>query len=243
MVARYPDELRARLTADDMRADLRGGRIASLIGAEGGHRIDSVARRAADLYALGVRYMTLTHNDNVPGPTPRPTSPAHGGLTDVRPRGRARDEPARHAGRPLARRGRHDARRAATSTEAPVIFSHSVAPRGLPTIRATSRTTCSPGWPATAAVIMVAFVPYFVNQESAAWSETDRSTPAPRTTVDDVVAHVEHAREVAGVDHIGIGSDYDGVALFPRRWVTSPVTRCCWTVSPSAAGRAPTSPS
>ena len=213
LIARYPDELSYAWSGDDVRRAWRAGRIASLLGAEGGHSINGSLAVLRDFARLGVRYMTLTHNDNTPWADSATDDPAHGGLTDF---GREVVAEMNRLGMlvdisHVAATTMHHALDVSTS---PVIFSHSSCravtdhPRNAPD-DVLERLAGNGG------VIMVAYVPHFVNQESAVWSETDRSTPAPRTTVDDVVAHVEHAREVAGVDHIGLGSDYDGVALFP----------------------------
>ena len=112
LVARHPDDLALATTADEVEKARGEGRIASLLGAEGGHCIDDSLGALRAFYRLGVRYLTLTHNRNTPGPTAPTDEPVHGGLTDVRPRGRPGDEPARHARRPVARRAGHHARRA-----------------------------------------------------------------------------------------------------------------------------------
>ena len=112
LLDRYPADLRRALTADDMEAARAEGRIASLMGAEGGHSINNSLGTLRALHTLGVRYMTLTHNDNIAWADSATDEPGVGGLSAVRPRGRTGDEPHRHARRPLAR-GRHDdARRA-----------------------------------------------------------------------------------------------------------------------------------
>jgi membrane dipeptidase len=214
LIARYPDDLAYAWSGDDVREAWRSGRIASLLGAEGGHSIDSSLAVLRDFARLGVRYMTLTHSDNTPWADSATDEPEHDGLTDF---GR---EVVREMNRVgmlvdlshVAATTMHDA---LDATAAPVIFSHSSCravtdhPRNVP-------DDVLERLPGNGGVLMVAYVPYFVNQALADWSDGDRSTPAPQSTVDDVVAHVEHAREVAGVDHIGIGSDYDGVAIFPE---------------------------
>ena len=214
MIARYPDDLAYAWSADDVRRAWEQGRIASLLGAEGGHSIDGSLAVLRDLARLGVRYMTLTHNDNTPWADSATDEPQHGGLTTF---GREVVTEMNRLGMlvdlsHVAATTMHDA---LDITDAPVIFSHSSCravtdhPRNVP-------DDVLRRLPANGGVIMVAYVPYFVNQASADWSMGDRTTPAPPTTVDDVVAHVEHAREVAGIDHIGVGSDYDGVDRFPE---------------------------
>jgi membrane dipeptidase len=214
MIARYPEALSYAWSGDDVRRAWREGRIASLLGAEGGHSIDGSLAVLRDFARLGVRYMTLTHNDNTPWADSATDEPVHGGLTDF---GREVVAEMNRLGMlvDLSHVAATTMRDALDVSSAPVIFSHSSCraitdhPRNAPD-DVLERLSGNGG------VIMIAYVPYFVNQESADWSEGDRTTPAPRATVDDVVAHVEHAREVAGIDHIGVGSDYDGVAVFPQ---------------------------
>lgn len=213
LIARYPESLSYAWSGDDVRRAWRAGRIASLLGAEGGHSIDGSLAVLRDFARLGVRYMTLTHNDNTPWADSATDDPVHGGLTDF---GREVVAEMNRLGMlvDLSHVAATTMRDALDVSTSPVIFSHSSCravtdhPRNVPD-DVLERLAGNGG------VIMVAYVPYFVNQDSADWSLGDRSGPAPRTTVDDVVAHVEHAREVAGVDHIGLGSDYDGVAAFP----------------------------
>jgi membrane dipeptidase len=215
LIDRYPDDFAYAWTGDDVRRAWRSGRVASLLGAEGGHSIDNSLAVLRDFARLGVRYMTLTHNDNTPWADSATAEPEHGGLTDF---GREVVAEMNRVGMlvdlsHVAATTMHDALDVSTS---PVIFSHSSCravtdhPRNVPDDVLTRL-------PDNGGVLMVAYVPYFVNQASAQWSQGDRSEPEPGTTVDDVVAHIEHARDVAGVDHIGIGSDYDGVGVFPDR--------------------------
>ena len=238
MVERYPDDLALVTSADGLDAALAdGGRIGSLLGAEGGHCIDNSLGTLRDLYRLGVRYLTLTHNENTDWADSATDEPGARRADRVRPRGGRRDEPAGHAGRPLPRRRHHHARRARRQRPAPVIFSHSSAPGRLrpPAQRARRRAGPAAG---NGGICMVTFVPYFVSPAAGAWalevkaaatrpgwtpgtwtrwtpSTTRGPTAAPRATLDDVVAHLEHAREVAGIDHLGLGGDYDGVAGAP----------------------------
>ena len=106
LIARYPADLRRALTADDMEAARTEGRIASLMGAEGGHSIDNSLATLRALHTLGVRYMTLTHNDNIAWADSATDEPRRRRALALRPRGRPGDEPGRHARRPLARLGR-----------------------------------------------------------------------------------------------------------------------------------------
>lgn len=238
LVARYPDDLQLALTADDVESAWASGRIASLLGAEGGHSIDCSLGALRMLYGLGVRYMTLTHNDNVPWADSATDTPSsHGGLSDF---GR---EVVREMNRlgmlvDLSHVSAGTMRAALDVTEAPVVFSHSSAravcdvPRNVPD-DVLARLADNGG------LCMVTFVPTFVSAAAAQWraDASEAATaegirvqdlasfgpfvdrwevdhPMPKSTLEDVVAHVEHVREVAGVDHVGLGGDYDGSSGF-----------------------------
>lgn len=218
MVEKYPDTLQLALTAADVEDAWSGGRIASLMGAEGGHCIDGSLAVLRMLHALGVRYMTLTHNDNVPWADSGTDTEVLGGLS---PFG---EDVVREMNRlgmlvDLSHTSAGTMRHALRVTSAPVIFSHSSAravcdvPRNVPddVLRTLS---------ANGGVCMVTFVPQFVSQAFARWRAQDAGWraehPQPRTTLYDVVAHVEHVREVAGIDHVGLGGDYDGTPALPQ---------------------------
>ena len=150
MIGRYVDQLALATTADEVEAAWSSGRIACLMGAEGGHQIAESLAVLRLYHRLGVRYLTLTHNDNVPWADsatdePRARRPERRGS-----RGRRRDEPDRDDGRPVPREPRRDARRARRH---PMRRWCSPTPPRTPcaTTRATCPTTCSRGWPATAA--------------------------------------------------------------------------------------------
>ena len=225
MVARYPEDLVLVTDADGLdRALAGGGRIASLLGAEGGHSINNSLGTLRMLYALGVRYLTLTHNENTDWADSATDAPVHGGLTDF---GREVVAEMNRLGMlvdlsHVAPATMHDALDAST---APVIFSHSSAravcdhPRNVPD-DVLARLAGNGG------VCMVTFVPFFVSPAAAAWAAEVKAaaveagidprdltafyafqdaypTPAPTATLDDVVRHLEHAREVAGIEHLG----------------------------------------
>jgi len=214
MIARYPETFEYARSGDDVRTAWKAGRIASLLGAEGGHCIDGSLGVLRQLARLGVRYLTLTHNENTPWADSATDEPEHGGLTNF-----GRDVVREMNSLDMlvdlshvAATTMHDALDVSTS---PVIFSHSACravndnPRNVP-------DDVLERLPANGGVLMIAFVPSFLNVEFEAWWESDRSGPQPRVTVEDVVSHVEHARDVVGVEHIGLGSDYDGFATFPE---------------------------
>ncbi|MEU4652822.1 dipeptidase [Streptomyces sp. NPDC023723] len=239
LIDRHPGELRAALTAADLAAARAEGRIASLMGAEGGHSIENSLGALRGLYALGVRYLTLTHNDNVAWADSATDAPGVGGLSAF----------GREVVREMNREGMlvdlsHVAattmRDALDTSTAPVIFSHSSAravcdhPRNIP-------DDVLERLPANGGVAMVTFVPKFVLQAAVDWTaEADanmrahgfhpldsgpdamkvhrvfeQSRPRPVATVGTVADHLDHMREVAGVDHLGIGGDYDGTPFTP----------------------------
>lgn len=237
LAARYPSQLRIVSTAAEARAAFADGRIASMLGAEGGHSINESLGVLRALYRLGVRYMTLTHNDNTPWADSATDEPAAGGLTSF---GRAVVREMNRIGMlvDLSHVAATTMRDALDCAEAPVIFSHSSCravadnPRNVPD-DVLRRLKDNGG------VCMVTFVPPFVSQEVVEWDHQLRAAmtaagvkhadleqrnsfvatwdgPAkPKADLADVVAHVEHAREVAGIDHIGLGGDYDGVTDLP----------------------------
>ena len=239
LVARYPQALELALTADDVERITAAGKLASLIGAEGGHSIACSLAALRTLYQLGVRYMTLTHNLNTPWADSATDTPAAGGLTAF----------GREVVREMQRLGMlvdlshvaattmHDALDVAAG---PVIFSHSSSravcdhPRNAPD-DVLARLADNGG------LCMITFVPAFVSQACRDWAleftaeierqglaphdfaterrlkgEWEVSHPRPKATLQDVVAHAVHMREVAGIDHLGIGGDYDGVDRLPE---------------------------
>jgi len=239
LVTRYPDTFELALTADDVDRIRATGRIASLMGMEGGHCIDESLGVLRMMYALGVRYLTLTHNDNVPWADSATDEPVLEGLS---PFG---EDVVREMNRlgmlvDLSHVSADVMRHALRTTSAPVVFSHSSAraicdvPRNVPDDVLSSL-------PANGGVCMVTFVPDFVSPACADWvaqcrdllasrggnprsfadmvpvlQERAQTQPPPAATIDDVVAHVEHVRAVAGVDHVGIGGDYDGSVFMPE---------------------------
>ncbi len=238
LIARYPAALELALTAADVARIIAAGKVASLLGAEGGHSIASSLPTLRALYALGVRYMTLTHNRNVPWADSATDEPAAGGLTGF---GREVVGEMQRLGMlvdlsPVSAATMADALDAA---EGPVIFSHSTAraicthPRNVPD-EVLARL------PGNGGVCMVTFVPGFVSQDCREWmmelevemrrrgldpgdfasrrqfrDEWVAGHPRPVATLAQVADHVEHVRQVAGADHVGIGGDFDGTDQLP----------------------------
>ena len=237
MVRRYPEDLTLVVDADGLDRALRDGtRIGSLMGAEGGHCIDGSLAVLRTLYRLGVRYLTLTHNENTGWADSATDVPAVGGLSGF---GREVVAELNRLGMlvdlsHVAATTMHDA---LDVTRAPVVFSHSSAralcdhPRNVPD-DVLARLATNGG------VCMVTFVPAFVSEPVRTWAAewTARAAetgiderdwealdgyfrtvpePWPRARLDDVLDHLDHVRDVAGVDGVGIGGDYDGTTVLP----------------------------
>ena len=239
LIRRYPETFQLALTVRDIDRAFQAGRIASLIGMEGGHSIDNSLAVLRMFYQLGARYMTLTHSANTPWADSATDTPTANGLT------RFGVEVVREMNwlgmlvdlSHVSAKTMNDALDAA---QAPVIFSHSSAravcdhPRNIP-------DDVLRRLPQNGGVAMVTFVPGFISaplrahdlkrqQEStrlkalnpgaaqtatAALAKWDQANPAPRARLSDVAAHIDHIRKVAGIDHIGLGSDFDGITSVP----------------------------
>ncbi|MDR0594447.1 MAG: dipeptidase [Bifidobacteriaceae bacterium] len=257
LVAAYPDWLARANTAAEVRAAWAGGRIASLIGIEGGHSIARSLGVLRSFARLGVRYLTLTHLTNTEWADSGTDQPVHGGLTDE---GRAVVGELGRIGMlvDLSHTSPDTQRDALAAARAPVIFSHSSAyavaphPRNVPDdvlelLRRNGglvQATFVPGyispavaeWEAEAAAALTSGPLDFdalwgpaplpgqslAPSPAPAWGELQRQLveweaahPRPPVGIPDVVAHLEHLRQVADVDHIGLGGDYDGVLYQP----------------------------
>jgi membrane dipeptidase len=239
LARRYPETFEVATTADDVVRIHKAGKIASLIGMEGGHAIGNSLGVLRGLYRAGARYMTLTHSKNNDWADSATDDPKHGGLT------RFGEEVVREMNRlgmlvDLSHVSPQTMKEAMAISEAPVIFSHSSArtvtdhPRNVPDD--VLRMVAEDG-----GVVMVTFVPSFVSEEVRRWgAEEDavearlkalhtgdpervkreleawvREHPSPKATLAQVADHVEHVRKVAGIDHVGIGSDFDGISSTP----------------------------
>jgi membrane dipeptidase len=239
LAERYPDTFEMARTAADVERIHRAGRIASLVGMEGGHSIHNSLAALRLLYAAGARYMTITHSKNTDWADSATDEPRHGGLT------RFGEEVVREMNRlgmlvDLSHVSAETMKKALAVAQAPVIFSHSSTraldahPRNVP-------DDVLKLLPANGGVVMVSFVPTFTSEVVRAWNadqdaaETRLKTlnpgdpeavkksleawrvqhPAPRATLEQVAEHIEHVRKVAGVDHVGIGSDFDGITSVP----------------------------
>lgn len=244
MCARYPQDLAMAYTAADIVRLHKSGRIACLIGVEGGHQINNSLPALRAYYDLGARYMTLTHFANIAWADSATDNPLHHGLTAFG------KEVVREMNRlgmlvDLSHVSADTMRAALAVSEAPVMFSHSSAraivdhPRNVPddVLRLVA---------ANGGVVMVNFYPGYVSEARRRWeadraaeqarynsppfgglyigqperakaalAEWERAHPKPAVGIGDVVDHIEHIRQVAGVEHVGLGSDFDGIPEAP----------------------------
>jgi membrane dipeptidase len=240
MMRKYPQTFELALTAADVERIFKSGRIASMIGMEGGHSIDNSLAALRMFHRLGARYMTLTHSKNTDWADSATDTPRHGGLTSF---GEQVVREMNWLGMlvDLSHVAPDTMKDAIGVSDAPVIFSHSSAralndvPRNVPddVLQLLSNN---------GGVVMVTFVPGFLSPKVAAWNnlqtaETNRllqqypndeaarkqgldawtkANPAPRATVADAADHIDHIRKVAGIDHIGLGGDFDGITSVPE---------------------------
>ena len=238
LVERYPAHLSLAVRAADIEKAQANGTIASLLGAEGGHSIGSSLGVLRILQRLGVRYLTLTHNVNVPWADAAADAPRLGGLSDF---GRLVVREMNRLGMlvDLSHVAVGTMRDALETTSAPVIFSHSSAralcdhARNVPDEMLSALRT-------NGGVCMITFVPYFISEDCRAWDQEvvdgmlardenpldwtaytaavqarAAKAPPPIATVAQVADHIEHVRDVAGVEHVGLGGDFDGCDPMP----------------------------
>ena len=239
IVAAHPDVFELATTAADVERIHRRGRIASLIGMEGGYSIDDSLGLLREFFDAGARYITLTHSKTTTWADSATDAPKWGGLS---PFG---EQVVREMNRlgmmvDLSHVSEETMLDAMRVSEAPVIFSHSSAravtahPRNVP-------DSVLRLMPEDGGVVMVTFVPGFVSEMVRAWTAAQAAEearlkslnpgnpqavtegltgwrtahPVPHATIADVVAHIQHVRDVAGIDHVGLGGDFDGVQALP----------------------------
>jgi len=236
MVQKWPQTFATARTAAEVERAFKGGRIASMIGMEGGHSIDSSLATLRMLHALGAGYMTLTHSLNVPWADAATDKPALGGLS---PFGEEVVREMNWLGMlvDLSHVSPETMEDAIRVSEAPIVFSHSSAkslcnvPRNVP-------DNVLQLLPKNGGVVMITFVPGFISQEVAdhgtkqtaaqqsaraqfpnneayvatAMERWRAENPEPRATLAQVADHIDHVRKVAGIDHIGLGGDFDGIS-------------------------------
>lgn len=236
LIAAHPDVFEIATTADDVERIHREGRIASLIGIEGGYSIDDSLGLLREFHQAGVRYMTLTHSRTTTWADSATDAPRWDGLNAF---GEAVVREMNRLGvmvdlSHVSEATMLDAMRV---SEAPVIFSHSSArgvtdhPRNVPD--RVLRMMAEDG-----GLVMVTFVPGFISNDILRWNAAraaegerlaaagaDReaglrawaeANPQPKATLDDLLAHIQHVRDVAGIDHVGLGGDFDGIGSLPE---------------------------
>jgi len=239
LTEKYPDHFEMALTADDVERIFADGKIASLMGMEGGHSIANSMAVLRMMYELGVRYMTITHNRTLDWADAAGDDPQHDGLTEFG------EEIIREMNRlgmlvDLSHTTPATMKDAIRVSEAPVMFSHSNArtlaghPRNVPddVLHLTKENN---------GIVMVTFVETFTSEErrqhfaeraayqrkkqylhpgepdsvSAHMERWDVENEAPKSTLEQVADHIDHIRYQIGVEHIGIGGDYDGIPSLP----------------------------
>jgi membrane dipeptidase len=214
MTKRWPGTFEMAYTAADIDRSFKVGRIGSLIGMEGGHSIDSSLATLRMMFALGARYMTLTHSANVPWADASPGPSVLGGLSKFG------EEVVREMNRlgmlvDLSHVSPETMEDALRVSEAPVIFSHSSA-KAICNVHRNVPDHVLQMVAKNGGVVMVTFVPGFISQAVAdfdAKPEAERKGMiAPKATLSQVADHIDHIRKVAGIDHIGLGGDFDGIS-------------------------------
>ncbi|NMO15481.1 membrane dipeptidase [Pyxidicoccus fallax] len=236
LVERYPQQLSLALTADDVERAHRASRVASLIGMEGGHSIGGSLGVLRQMYRAGARYLTLTHSKNVPWAESATDAPMATPLTE---QGRAVVREMNRLGMlvDLSHVSARTMNAVLDLSQAPVIFSHSSTfaldphPRNVPdeVLRRLSKN---------GGLVMVTFVPGFISDEVRKYSAEESAAaerfkvlhagnpdaakaaltawrsanPAPRATLAQVADHIDHVRKLAGIDSVGLGSDFDGIS-------------------------------
>lgn len=239
LVARYPGDMMLAANSAELEKGMKAGKIAGMLGMEGGQSIGSSLAVLRDMYELGARYMTLTHGKNTPWGDSATDAPQHGGLTDFG------HQVVREMNRigmivDLSHVSEATMKDALATSKAPVMFSHSGVravndhPRNVP-------DNVLPLVKANGGIVMVVLLPAFLDADVraqglartaeqarlkalypgdpaaatkalAAW---DKANPVPTTNIAKVADHIDHIRKLAGIDHIGLGGDYDGMDSAP----------------------------
>ncbi len=236
---KYPSVFQPALTASGVRQAFANKKIGSLMGMEGGHAIENSLGALRAYYGMGVRYMTLTHNVTLDWADAANGEQLRGGLTKFG------EEVVHEMNRlgmlvDLAHTSPSTMSDALTTSEAPVIWSHACA-RAVTDVPRNVPDSILRRVPQNGGVVMITFVPGFLSQKvvdhaalrqarqgqvrtqfgadsagaRAAMAAWDREHPRVKATIQDVADHIEHVRKVAGVNHVGIGSDFDGVDDLP----------------------------
>ena len=239
LIARYPNDLSLAANSGELQAQMKAGKVAGMLGIEGGQSIGSSLAVLREMYGMGVRYMTLTHGRNVPWADSATDAPKHDGLTDF---GRQVVREMNRIGMivDLSHVSEATMKDALEVSKAPVMFSHSGVravndhPRNVP-------DSVLPAVKANGGIVMIVFLPGFLDPAvrahgldrtalearlkaqyagdpaavAAALKTWDAANPAPKTQIAKVADHIDHLRKMIGVDHIGLGGDYDGMDSAP----------------------------
>lgn len=239
LIARYPADLSLAYNSAELERQMKAGKVAGMLGIEGGQSIGSSLAVLREMFGMGVRYMTLTHGKNVPWADSATDAPKHDGLTDF---GRQVVREMNRLGMivDLSHVSEATMKDALEATRAPVMFSHSGVravndhPRNVP-------DGVLPAVKANGGVIMVVFYAAFVDPNlrehglkrtaerarldalylgnpdgaAAALKAWDAANPPPSTPLGLAADHIDHIKKTIGVDHIGIGGDYDGMDATP----------------------------
>lgn len=239
LIARYPADLSLARTAADLEQQMEAGKIAGMLGIEGGHSIGSSLAVLREMHALGVRYMTLTHGKNVPWADSATDTPAHDGLTDF---GRQVVREMNRIGMivDLSHVSEATMKDALETSKAPVMFSHS----GVRAVNDYARNVPDSVLPlvkANGGIVMIVFLPEFVDADVKSFSDARAAeqtrlkgrypgdpaavdagmtawaaaNPPRKTSVGKVADHIDHLKKTIGIDHIGLGGDYDGMPSGP----------------------------
>lgn len=239
MVARYPARLALAVRAEEIEASATDGRIASVLAIEGGHAIEGSAGVLRSMAGAGVRYMTLTHNAHTEWADCCCEDPRHGGLTDL---GRDLVREMNRCGMlvDLSHASLGTMWDAIATSRVPVVFTHSGARSVTDHVRNVPDAVLHRVRD-TGGLVMATFVPAFVSERVRGWQALreaeearlqrlhpsdperrdlelaawDREHPAPRATLSDVADHIDHLVRVMGPEHVGIGSDFDGITETP----------------------------
>ncbi len=240
LIARYPHDMALALSASDVAKAMKQGRIASLMGMEGGHSIGSSLGILRQMYALGARYMTLTHSKNTPWADSATDLPQHDGLTEF---GEKVVLEMNRIGMlvDLSHVSEATMMDALNVAKAPVIFSHSGARAVVPHARNVPDSVLA-RIPENGGIVMAVAYPSYISEARRQWgaalgAEATRAkglfpgdesaqklaveqwkdaNPEPVSTIPQLADQIDHIRAVAGIDHIGIGGDYDGMATGPE---------------------------
>lgn len=239
LTQRYPDDLSLAANSAELQRQMQAGKVAGMLGMEGGQSIGSSLGVLRQMFGMGVRYMTLTHSKTIPWADSATDAPQHDGLTDF---GRQVVREMNRIGMivDLSHVSEATMKDALETVKAPVMFSHSGVravndhPRNVP-------DSVLPAVKANGGIVMIVFLPGFLDPAvrahgldrtalearlksqysgdpaavTAALKTWDAANPAPRTQIANVAAHIDHLKQMIGVDHIGLGGDYDGMDSAP----------------------------